>query len=125
MTAPSTRRSPASGPPASKNGTVRRSACLLALGLTLLWPGAALAQEQTAARKLGRGFAGLGLGFLEIPGQVWQETEESNVFLGLTVGLAKGIGGFATRTLVGAYEILTCPFPIPEGFEPIVSPEFS
>lgn len=31
---------------------------------------------------------------------------------------------FITRELVGVYELLTTPFPIPAGFKPILSPDY-
>src|SRR5262245_28693316 len=50
-------------------------AALGALALcALLLPQAASAQEYTAARKAGRGVAGMTMGVLEVPGNVVQET---------------------------------------------------
>lgn len=97
-----------------------------ALGLAaLLLPEAALAQEYTAARKVGRGLAGMTLGVLEVPGNVVQETRTNGVFSGMTVGLAMGVGKLVARELVGVYEFVTAPFAVPENYEPILQPEFS
>jgi putative exosortase-associated protein (TIGR04073 family) len=109
--------------------TVARSAtrsAILSLGLfALLLPGAAGAQENTAARKAGRGLAGMTLGFLEVPGNVVQETRTNGVFSGVTVGLAVGVGKLVARELVGVYEFVTAPFPVPSDFEPVLQPEFT
>nr|MBP6943473.1 exosortase system-associated protein, TIGR04073 family [Candidatus Omnitrophota bacterium] len=51
-------------------------------------------------------------------------SKANNVFTGLTVGTIKGLGLGLVRTGAGIYEAVTFPFPIPEGYEPIVKPEF-
>lgn len=96
-------------------------ALVLSLGLTA----AATAQEMTATRKVGRGLAGLTLGVLELPGNITQEWRNDGALSGLTVGLVMGIVKVPARTLVGAYELLTAPFPLPAGYEPMLAPEFS
>jgi putative exosortase-associated protein (TIGR04073 family) len=85
----------------------------------------ASAEEYTAARKFVRGLAGITTGFLEIPGNIVEESRNSNVGAGLTLGLAKGLGMFVARTLSGTYEVLTAPFAVPAGFEPVIAPEFA
>ena len=90
----------------------------------LLIPALASAGEYSAARKFGRGLAGIVTGFLEIPGNIVRESRENGVAQGATVGLAKGLGMFVARELVGVYEVLTAPFEAPAGFEPVVFPEF-
>jgi len=102
---------------------IARTAAVLAV-LAMLVPAAAGAQEQTAARKVGRGLAGMTLGFLEIPGNVVQESRTNGAASGVTVGLAMGVGKFVARELVGVYEFVTAPFEIPAGFAPVLLPEF-
>jgi len=63
------------------------------------------------------------LGFLEVPGNVVQESRTNGVFSGITVGLAMGVGKLVARELVGVYELVTAPFPVPAGFEPVLQPE--
>ncbi|MDJ0850951.1 MAG: exosortase system-associated protein, TIGR04073 family [Myxococcota bacterium] len=87
-------------------------------------PPAGAEPEMTAARKAGRGLAGLTTFPLELPGNVVQEGRTNGYLAGATVGLAMGIGKMVARPLVGVYELLTAPFPIPQGFEPVLSPEF-
>ncbi|MFQ5416057.1 MAG: OmpA family protein [Myxococcota bacterium] len=94
----------------------------LTFGLAL--PGTAFAQEMTAARKAGRGLAGITLGVLEIPGNIVQEARTNGGLSAATIGLGVGIGKFVTRELVGVYELLSAPFEEPPGFEPILVPEF-
>jgi putative exosortase-associated protein (TIGR04073 family) len=43
---------------------------------------------------------------------------------GWTVGLGKGLGHTLLRMGTGVYEVVTFPFPLPEGYRPIVEPEF-
>ncbi len=97
---------------------------VLALVAVLALPPAAAAEEYTSARKFGRGVAGILAGFLEIPGNMVQETRENGVVEGVTIGLALGLGKFVTRELVGVYEFLTAPFEVPDGFEPVLQPEY-
>jgi putative exosortase-associated protein (TIGR04073 family) len=109
-------------PTRSHSLSARRAACaaLVALALpALLHPVAAGAEENTSARKFGRGLAGMSLGVLEIPGNVVQESRTNGVPYGMTVGLAMGLGKFVARELVGAYEFVTAPFEVPDHFETV------
>lgn len=92
--------------------------------LVVLLPGAASAVEYTAARKFGRGLAALTTGFLEIPGNVVKTSRERGYGWGFTLGLVTGIGKIIPRVVVGAYELVSAPFPLPEGYKPIIPPEF-
>jgi putative exosortase-associated protein (TIGR04073 family) len=115
-------------PARNHNLCARLAACvaLVALALpALLLPAAARAEEDTAARKFGRGLAGMTLGVLEVPGNIVQESRTNGIASGLTVGLAVGLGKMVARELVGAYEFVTAPFEIPTGFEAMLQPEFS
>ena len=82
------------------------------------------AEAQTAARKAGRGLAGITCSFLDIPGNMVEVTRRDGPVMGMTVGLAIGIGKSVARTLIGVYELLSSPFEAPPGFEPILEPEF-
>jgi putative exosortase-associated protein (TIGR04073 family) len=82
------------------------------------------ADAQTAVRKMGRGLANMTTSFLEIPGQMVKETRAQGAGLGIPVGFAKGLGMIIPRVLVGVYEFLSAPFPAPEGYRPILNPEF-
>jgi putative exosortase-associated protein (TIGR04073 family) len=78
----------------------------------------------TAVDKMGRGLAGMTTSFLELPGNIAAESREGGATAGATIGVAKGIGMIPVRTLVGVYEFVTAPFPVPEGYEPIIQPEY-
>lgn len=79
---------------------------------------------QDAARKLGRGLANTVSGWLEIPKNIYDVSVESNPFVGITWGTIKGTGYAVARTGAGVFDIVTFPFPVPEGYEPIMKPEF-
>jgi putative exosortase-associated protein (TIGR04073 family) len=79
----------------------------------------------TATRKVGRGLAGLTLGVLELPGNVVQEWRNEGPLSALTVGFVTGLAKAPARTLVGAYELLTAPFPLPAGYEPLMAPDYT
>jgi len=79
---------------------------------------------QTAVRKVGRGLAGMTTSFLEVPGNIVQETHQRGPAEGIPLGFAKGLGMIVPRTLVGVYEFLSAPFPAPAGYRPILEPEF-
>src|SRR3989454_12192720 len=92
---------------------------LLACTLAFASPAGA----QTAARKFGRGLAGMTTGFLEFPGNTYAETEKRGA-VGVPIGMAKGLGMIVSRELVGVYEVVSAPFPVPAGYRPPISPEY-
>ncbi|MGY6277461.1 exosortase system-associated protein, TIGR04073 family [Methylomonas sp. MgM2] len=99
---------------------LKKIALVCSLGLMLTITGA---RADTASQKFGRGLAGMTCGFLELPGNIVKETD-ANGPVGIPVGLAMGVGMIVTRELVGVYEFLTAPFPVPAGFRPILRPEY-
>ena len=96
---------------------------LIALA-SLLAPASAGAVEYTAARKLGRGLAGMTCGFLEVPGNIVEVTRERGAGWGFTLGFVTGLGKIVVRELVGVYEFVTAPFEVPADYAPIIEPEF-
>ena len=103
----------------------------LALSALLLLPGAALAthdidetRENGAVDKLTRGLAGMTTGFLELPGNIVAESRDRGTLSGMTIGFAKGLGMIPVRELVGVYEFVTAPIPVPDDYEPIIHPEY-
>src|SRR5262245_47701716 len=106
-------------------GFAKKAAATVALfALAFGAASSAWATEYNAPRKAGRGFAAVTTGFLELPGNIVAETRRNGADSGWTLGFAKGLGGLVVRPLVGVYEIVTAPFPIPEGYRPILRPEF-
>jgi putative exosortase-associated protein (TIGR04073 family) len=82
------------------------------------------ARAQTPERKLARGVSGMTLGVLEIPGNMAAETDARGPGEGLPLGFAKGLGMLVERELVGVYEFVTSPFPVPNDYRPIMQPEY-
>lgn len=95
---------------------------LVVVTVTLLFiaPGVS---AHDAAQKFGRGLAGMTLGVLEIPGNIVKETQAQGP-IGVPIGLAYGLGMTVTRELVGVYEFISAPFPVPAGYRPILRPEY-
>jgi putative exosortase-associated protein (TIGR04073 family) len=104
--------------------SLRRAGAVALLAPVLLVPASALAQEMTPARKVGRGLAGITTFFLDLPGSVTEEWRANGAVSGLTAGLATGMGRTVVRPVVGVYELVTAPFEMPEGYEPILAPEY-
>jgi len=107
-------------------GSKPRSRGWLLAGLVaiFLFSGAATAAAQSAPRKAGRGLAAMTCGFLEVPGNIVAETRSRGAAWGFTLGFATGLGKLVVRELVGVYEFVTSPFPLPAGYQPIIQPEF-
>lgn len=80
--------------------------------------------SQNPIKKLGRGVANVITGWVEIPKNVYDTTQDENIFMGLTIGLAKGLGMSVIRTGAGIYDAVTFPFPIPQDYEPLLEPEY-
>ncbi len=96
-----------------------------ALATALLAPATAMGEAYTAARKAGRGAAAITTGFLEIPGNMIDEVSARGPWLGAPIGFTAGLAFTVRRMLVGGYELLTAPFEMPAGFEPLIEPEFA
>jgi putative exosortase-associated protein (TIGR04073 family) len=95
---------------------------LLVVVLILALP--SFGQAQTAVDKFSRGFAGMTLGFLELPGNMVRESDRRGAAEGIPLGFAKGLGMIVVRELVGVWEFVSAPFPAPEGYRPIIEPEY-
>ncbi|MGR6034837.1 MAG: exosortase system-associated protein, TIGR04073 family [Candidatus Nitrosoglobus sp.] len=68
--------------------------------------------------KLGSGLVNVATGWIEIPKNIINTSRDSNVGIGVTWGLIKGIGNTIGRTLVGAGELATFFIPTPELVHP-------
>ena len=77
-----------------------------------------------AGTKLVRGAANLVTGWVEIPKRMHETSQRSGAFAGFTWGLVRGLGRGFIRTLGGAYEVITFPFPAPPHYQPIIQPEY-
>lgn len=108
---------------------MRRLTLLVFLILATAAAGEARAEESfhpqgNMLRKLERGGANALLGGLEFVYHLRQPDEGQWVPPWFT-GMAKGFYHTLERSLVGIYEILTFPIPIPEDYLPVLEPEFS
>ncbi len=74
--------------------------------------------------KLFRGIANAATGWLEIPNQMSDSWKADGPGAGLTWGFVKGIGFAVARSVIGAYEIITFPVPVPARYAPVMEPEF-
>lgn len=103
---------------------------LAVLSFLSLAAGPALAEDYSghagrgAVTKLFRGIVNAATGWIEIPKQVSLEWQDKGPARGVTVGFAKGLGWAVARSVVGAYEIITFPVPVPEGYRHIMEPEY-
>jgi putative exosortase-associated protein (TIGR04073 family) len=97
-----------------------RATALIIFVLALSSP----ADAQTAVRKFGRGLAGMTTSFLEVPGNMVEQTRKHGAAEGVPLGFVIGLGMIIPRTLVGVYEFISAPFPAPPGYRPILQPEF-
>jgi len=91
--------------------------------LLVLAIGSSSVEAHTSAQKFGRGLAGMTCGVMELPGNIVRETQTKGA-AGLPLGFVKGLGMIVTRELVGVYEFVTAPFPFPNGFSPIIKPDY-
>jgi len=81
-------------------------------------------KSYTAMDKLGRGLAGMTTGVLELPGNIVAVNREENAGAAATIGFGKGLGMIPVRELVGVYEFITAPLPVPSGYRPVLSPDY-
>ncbi len=70
--------------------------------------------------KLGTGLSNLVLSPLEIPKNIINTTNEANLALGSTGGVAKGFLHMAGRFMAGIVDVMTFPLPT----EPLTTPQF-
>ena len=78
-----------------------------------------------ALRKLGRGLSNCLTFTIEIPNQISKANNSDGPIAALTYGVTKGIVMGIFRAVIGAYEVITFPIPLPEWYRPILTdPEF-
>ena len=79
---------------------------------------------QNMLKKGSRGIANLLTSVFEIPTSIQEKLYDEGPLAALTYGVFDGIYKCGIRTIVGAYELVTFPLPIPADYAPIVEPEF-
>lgn len=77
-----------------------------------------------STRKLGRGVCNLVTAPLELIRTPHLVAQQEGEVAGATVGMIQGVGALIIRELAGAIEVATFFLPFPNGFEPLVQPEF-
>lgn len=70
------------------------------------------------SNKVSEGLANIAFGFVEIPKNVINVSNDHNIFVGMTWGLFRGITHGVSRTLVGTAELVTSPIPTSEFASP-------
>jgi putative exosortase-associated protein (TIGR04073 family) len=76
------------------------------------------------SHKLGRGVMNILTGWVEIPKQTAKEWQATDPLTGTIMGVTKGFVTAVTRTIVGVFEVVSFPFPVPRNYEPVMEPEF-
>lgn len=82
--------------------------------------------DYTMGRKFGRGLVNIGFGWTEIFYQPRYLILEENQRwpAALLGGVARGLYFTGVRLFAGLYEVFTFPIPAPEGYKPLVLPEY-
>ena len=101
-----------------------KRALVLSVGLLLSFPASAHASDANPIGKLSRGAINVLTGWVEIPKNIGDNKQKAGWGAALTWGVLSGVGYGFVRTVAGAYEVLTFPFPAPPGYAPVMQPEF-
>ena len=72
--------------------------------------------------KLGRGVGNVMFGWVEVPMTIQRHYREQDATASMAAGLFMGLAKAMGRTVVGAYETVTCVLPIPPGYASILPP---
>ena len=103
--------------------TILSFVLLISLALVPSLFAAELAPEGTAVSKLQRGFLNVALSPIELSYALAQEKKHDDFIPSWMAGVGRGSFFTLGRALAGVYEMLTAPFPLPAGYEPVVYPE--
>ncbi|MCK5451481.1 MAG: exosortase system-associated protein, TIGR04073 family [Candidatus Omnitrophica bacterium] len=99
-------------------------AILLVLVLVLSFAAPAFAGNN-ALTKLGRGVANVLTSPVALGRGITECEKKDGILAGLTVGALNGTFNVLKRIVVGTYEIVTFPIPLPQGYDPILTdPEY-
>ena len=79
----------------------------------------------TPLEKLGRGVSNIVTSPFEIFYRIGKANDEKGPFAGFSWGLLDGLFRMGMRAVVGVYEVVTFPIPLPDGYNPIITdPEY-
>ena len=87
-------------------------------------PEAEIQGEGTPLRKLQRGFLNIALSPFELSNELSKEVKNNTVPPSWVAGLGRGSIYTVGRALVGVYEMVTFPLPLPANYKPVIQPEF-
>ena len=105
-------------------GNEKNTAILLVLVLVLFFAAPVFA-ENNALTKLGRGVANVLTLPIALARGITEYERKDGILAGVTVGVLTGTFNVLKRIVVGMYEIVTFPIPLPEYYEPILTdPEY-
>ena len=91
------------------------TACILTCFFMMTSP---VKAESYFIDKISQGAANIAFGFIEVPKNIINITNDQNILVGLTWGLIRGIIQGVSRTLVGGVEVITSPIPTSEFASP-------
>ena len=97
---------------------------LISLAVVALMNIATPSFAQDPGKKLGRGVVNILTGWVELPKNMYETSQQSNAFVGATIGFIKWLGMTVVRTGAGVYDAATFPFPLPKKFKPVLEPEY-
>ena len=92
--------------------------------LMLLSPSISFARENGPWVKLGRGICNILSSPVEIPYRMAEIGKHERWPIAIAGGFFKGAVYMVVRTVVGVYEIVTFPIPVPANYEVILPPDF-
>jgi len=78
--------------------------------------------KDDAFTKFGRGVANIVTAPGELYTQPWLLSKDHATSVAICGGILKGAALIVAREVVGVYEVLTFPFPIPKDYRPIIKP---
>ncbi len=78
--------------------------------------GAPAAWAQDPIAKMGRGVVNILTSWIEIPKNIHTGNQQENPVVGVASGVLKGAGMTLLRVGVGAFEVVTFPFPYPKDY---------
>jgi putative exosortase-associated protein (TIGR04073 family) len=90
------------------------AACVLSGALMTVPSVQADTYIQGFSNKVSQGLANIAFGFVELPKNVINISNEQSIFVGMTWGVIRGVGHSVGRTLVGVGELVTSPIPTKE-----------
>ena len=113
--------------------SIRLPGAIIGLCVALLCPAVFAITDETdqpsghvqgSLRKLGRGIANVATSPLELVRTTQKTISYDGYWHGLSFGVVQGIGRTVMRAAAGAFEIATFLVEFPEGFGPLMQPEF-